>query len=112
MHLHSALALLALSLASAQSYAQPAATLGRVEAILKEPFSQIRGIRELSDGRVLITDWIEERVVLIDAAFARATNLGRTGAGPDEFRLPSALFPMSGDSTLLVDMGNQRLIVV
>ncbi|MDP9143360.1 MAG: hypothetical protein M3N43_01425, partial [Actinomycetota bacterium] len=39
--------------------AQAPATLGAPDAVLAEPFSQIRGVRELISGRVLITDWIE-----------------------------------------------------
>jgi len=80
--------------------------------VLAEPFSQIRGVRELSDGRVLITDWIEERLVITDRGFRTVTGLGRTGAGPQEFRLPASLLPMAADSTLLSDVGNARFIVV
>lgn len=96
------------SLASAQGVVE----LGRPDAVLAEPFSQVRGVRELADGRVLVTDWIEERLVVIDPGFARVTPLGRTGAGPQEYRLPAALWPMAGDSTLLSDVGNGRFLVV
>lgn len=92
--------------------AQAPASLGRPDAVLPEPFSQIRGVRELSDGRVLITDWIEERLVITDPSFTRTNGLGRTGAGPQEFRLPASLLPMAADSTLLSDVGNARFIVV
>src|SRR5688572_16972321 len=32
---------------------------GKPDAVLTEPFSLIKGVRELTDGRVVLTDWIE-----------------------------------------------------
>ena len=82
------------------------------DAVLPGDFSQIRGVRELRDGRVLVTDRIEERVVVADFKSGKQTAIGRTGTGPAEFHLPTALSPMPGDSTLLVDEGNSRLAVI
>lgn len=76
------------------------------------PFSRVRGLRELTTGIVLVTDWIEERVVAVDIAKGAATIIGRVGSGPREFRLPARLLPYRGDSTLLVDVGNQRFAVI
>jgi len=75
-------------------------------------FSQIRGARQLADGRVLVTDWIEEVVGVADFSRGTFTPLGRKGTGPREYRLPTALIPLPGDSTLLVDEGNARLAVI
>ncbi len=79
---------------------------------LAADFAQIRGIRELSDGRFLVSDRIEERLVMGDPRTGRLNGISRIGSGPNEYRLPTALLPMSGDSTLLVDEGNQRLAVI
>lgn len=103
---------LALLFTAGSLAAQAPVPLGRPDATHPEPFSQIRGVRELADGRLLVTDWIEQRLILLDASLARATAVGRTGSGPGEYRLPAALLPMAGDSTLLVDMGNARLAVI
>jgi hypothetical protein len=81
-------------------------------ATLPIEFSQIRGVRELADGRVIVTDRIEERVVVADFSSGRQQLIGRTGTGPHEFHLPTTLTPMPGDSTLLVDEGNSRLGVI
>ena len=82
------------------------------ERVLPVDFTQIRGVRELSDGRVLVSDRLDKGVVVADFARGSTTAIGRTGSGPAEYRLPTGLSPMPGDSTLLVDEGNQRLAVI
>jgi hypothetical protein len=77
-----------------------------------EPFSRVRGLRELGTGVVLVTDWIEERLVAVDLAAGTQTAIGRVGGGPQEYRLPAQLLAVPGDSTLLVDVGNDRLAVI
>jgi hypothetical protein len=77
-----------------------------------ELFSQVRGLRELSTGRVLVTDWIEERLLALDFTAGSATAIGGVGGGPREFRLPAQLVALAGDSTLLYDEGNARLAVI
>jgi hypothetical protein len=90
---------------------QPA-SLGNPERVLAVDFTQVRGLRELPDGRVIISDRLDRGVVLADFRSGAITPIGRTGRGPAEYRLPTALSPMPGDSTLLVDEGNQRLAVI
>ncbi len=87
-------------------------SLGSAEAALTREFSQVRGIHELADGRVLITDRIDEQLFVADFATGRLLQISRTGPGPTEYRLPTSLLWMPGDSTLLVDEGNTRLVVV
>lgn len=96
------------------SFAQapPVHRIGDVDAVASEPFSLIKGLRELSDGRVIVTDWIEERVVVVDFESGSTRDLGRVGGGPAEFRLPERLIALPADSTLLVDYGNARLMVL
>jgi hypothetical protein len=103
----------ALLMAVATSVHAQSHTLGRADA---EPFaasfSLINGVRELADGRVIVSDWIEERVSLLDFAAGSRQEIGRVGGGPGEFRLPGRLLPFRGDSTVLVDLGNTRLAVI
>jgi hypothetical protein len=75
-------------------------------------FTQIRGARELPDGRVIVSDRLDKGVVVVDFTRGTLTPIGRTGSGPVEYRLPTTLSPMPGDSTLLSDEGNQRLAVI
>ncbi len=90
----------------------PVVVLARPGQVLATPFSQIAGARELADGRLLLTDRLEDRVVVADLATGRLTAIGRAGAGPEEFRRPGKLVPINGDSTLLADEGNERLLVI
>jgi hypothetical protein len=86
--------------------------LGAPDRTFPIDFTQIRGARELSDGRVLVSDRLDKGVVVADFARGTITSIGRTGSGPTEYRMPTTLSPMPGDSTLLSDEGNQRLAVI
>jgi hypothetical protein len=77
-----------------------------------DPFTTVAGLRELSDGRVLISDRTEKRVFLVDLSAGSRTVVGREGRGPEEYAIPGRLFALSGDTTLLVDEGLQRLAVI
>lgn len=81
-------------------------------AAFPEPFSLVRGVRELPTGVVLVTDWTEERLVALDFAAGTSSPIGGVGGGPREYRLPSQLLELPGDSTLLYDAGNMRLAVI
>jgi hypothetical protein len=90
----------------------PTLTLSAPERTLAIDFTQIRGVRELPDGRVLISDRLDKGLGVADFAKNSWTPIGRTGSGPAEYRLPTSLSPMPGDSTLLSDEGNQRQAVI
>ncbi len=92
--------------------AQSNVALGPRTGVISESFSLLRGARELADGHLIVTDWIEQRIALVDFGRDAVADRGRVGGGPSEFRLPGALFPWRGDSTLLVDVGNTRLSVL
>lgn len=104
--------LLALALAFPLVATAQSVRLDRPAASHPEVFSFVRGVRELRDGRLLVADWIEQRVVVLDFAGGSADDVVTEGGGPDEVRLPSGLVPFRGDSTLLVDQGNTRLLVL
>ncbi len=82
------------------------------DATIADEFSRLRGFRELSDGRVVVTDWIEQRVAVVDFSDGEVRQLGSVGGGPREYRLPRQLVRLPRDSTLLVDVGNSRLLVI
>jgi hypothetical protein len=86
--------------------------LSKPERVFPVDFTQIRGARELPDGRVIVSDRLDKGVVVADFASGLTTRIGRTGSGPAEYRLPTSLSPMPGDSTLLSDEGNQRMAVI
>lgn len=89
-----------------------AVRIGAPTATLSEEFSDMRGVRELRDGRLLVSDYIDQRVALVDLGTGRVTDCLTEGIGPGDVRLAGRLIPMPGDSTLLVDIGNSRLMVL
>jgi len=90
----------------------PTHTLSGPEATFGDPFSSIAGLRELSDGRVLISDRLESAVRLIDFSSGSVAEVGRAGKGPGEFQSAGELLALPADSTLLVDFGNMRMTVI
>ena len=87
-------------------------TLSGQQFEFPQQFSEIGSIRELRDGRVIVVDSRELTVKILDPRFGTATTIGRTGDGPGEYRWPSRLYPLQGDSTLLQDAAGGRLMVI
>lgn len=95
---------------SAQEGAEvPRVSLSSPDASFPEPFSNLIGLRELSDGRVVISDRLEQAVRILDFASGSFEEVGGVGQGPGEYKMPGMLFPLAADSTLLVDFGNMRM---
>lgn len=90
----------------------PERRLTKPDATFPEAFGMVGGLRELRDGRVLIADPLGQALMVVDLVAGTADTIGRVGAGPGEYRQPDGVFPLPGDSTLLVDLGNGRLTVL
>ncbi len=101
-------------LVAGSAVAQPSdiQVLSTADATFPHPFSSVVGIRELHDGRLVVSDRIEQSLSLIDFDSGTVRALGRVGEGPGEFRMPGILLPLRGDSTLLVDVGNMRMTII
>ena len=93
----------ALCIFAQPSVAQSPTALRPPTATLSEEFSQVQAIRELADGRVLIGDRREARIVLADFALDRTTPVSRHGLGPGEFSNVYPLYALGADSSLMVD---------
>ena len=94
----------ALAAAVAFQQAPRAITLRPADATLGEPLTSILSVRELSDGRVLVSDnSVDSRLVVADLRTGRVRMIGNIGAGPGEYRAAGRLFALSGDSTLFID---------
>jgi hypothetical protein len=109
-------ALVALAAFCALTAARPLAgqvrSLGAPDAVHRQDFALVNTVRELADGSVVVADPLSVVVVRLDPSLHRADTLGRRGEGPEEYLQPDAVWPLPGDSTLLVDLGNARLTVV
>lgn len=91
---------------------QPTRTLAKPLAEYAEPFSQIAAVRELKDGRLLVVDSRDKLVQLVNLTANSATKVGREGSGPGEYGLPTQLFALPGDSSVIFDPLNQRYLLV
>lgn len=76
-----------------------------------EPFTSVGAVRELSDGRTLITDPRERRLLVLDWNTGRVRDIGRTGDGPGEYRSLSQLLALPTDTTAVIDGVARRWIL-
>jgi len=83
-----------------------------MEAAYPEPFSFLNSVREMADGTVVAADPLSQVVLFLDLPAGTADTLGRVGEGPQEYKQPDQVFPLPGDSTLLVDIGKMQLTVI
>lgn len=90
--------------------AVPAITLDKNAKEFAEPFSQIIGLVELRDGRLLVSDSKENEVRLIDFAGGVASPVSRKGAGPLEYQYGGLLLG-AADSSVLYDMMQRRFLL-
>lgn len=79
---------------------------------LSHEFTRVVAVRELADGRILVLDASDRALFLAEFGSTAVQQVGRAGGGPAEYRMPSRLVPMVGDSTLLVDEGNRRWLLL
>jgi hypothetical protein len=75
-------------------------------------FSSVAGLRELSDGRVMVSDRLGQALMIVNMDAGTADTIGRMGGGPGEYSSPSRLYPWRGDSTIVLDLGNTRFTPV
>lgn len=78
-------------------------TLRPAEVSFAEEFTVVAGIRELPDGRVLVTDERENRITLLDPAGGAVRAVSRKGSGPGEYQQVARLFAFGADSTVMQD---------
>lgn len=89
----------------------PAGAVARLEleGSYPEPFSFLNSVRELSDGTLMAADPLSQVLLHLDLLAGTADTLGRVGEGPQEYQQPDQVYPLPGDSTLLVDIGKMQL---
>ena len=74
-------------------------------------FSRVLSVVELEDGRVLVTDQIENSIYVVDLQSGEVRTEGSSGEGPGEYGLVGHLYPLGGDSTLLDSEPPQMLLL-
>lgn len=87
-------------------------TLTTPDKVLEESFSQLRGVRELRSGKVILVDRLDRGILGADFGTGQVSKIGKDGRGPLEYTLISGVIPLGGDSTLAYDEGNGRFVLV
>jgi hypothetical protein len=90
----------------------PVTSLTKPDVEFPEGFTNVGQIRELRDGRLIFHERCERVVKLLDFSSGEATQVGRTGSGPGEYRLPASLLALSGDSSAIYDISARRFLVL
>ena len=111
-HVLRAVAVATLAFAPASGPVLAQVRLDQPTATLTDDFGSIQTVRELPDGRVLVADPLGKALYVVDIDAGTRTQVGTEGQGPQEYRQPDAVWPLPGDSTLLVDLGNGRLVAM
>ena len=95
----------------ASSQSLPRITVGPANATLTDDFVALFSLRELADGRVLLTDGRAQEIYVADFSSGRATPVTRKGKGPLEFSFAGALHASAADSTIMNDLSNRRWLL-
>jgi hypothetical protein len=109
---------LALSVALAPSVAAqssiPLRQLSPAAATTTEPLGLLLGTRRLSDGRLLVNDGANRRLLIFDPSLARATVVADTGGstGLKYGATASPIVAALGDTTLFLDRASRAFIVL
>jgi hypothetical protein len=86
--------------------------LSTANAELGEGFERIASVRELSDGRVLMTNHIDFHLSLADFQTGLTRRIGTVGDGPSEYRRAGWLFALGGDTTIMTDLQTRHWFVL
>jgi hypothetical protein len=87
-------------------------SLRPADAKLDEEFTGITSVRELSDGRVLVTDPRDKGIAVVDFSRSTIEKIGRQGTGPGEYQMAGPLVALTGDSTLMIETRTRRILVL
>jgi hypothetical protein len=100
-------------LCTSQAFAQaPRFTkLKPPDALLREEFTAVGSIRELPDGRILVSDPLDHRVVVANPVNGKVLPVGRIGGGPGEYPFAWGLTAIAGDSSVMMDWLRHRWTV-
>lgn len=106
--------LLSLLAAAPLSAQQPRAArpLPAPNAELEEPWSGPLQLVELKNGDILVHDSREKRLVVTSFATQEQRDAAREGSGPSEFRSVMAMWRGLGDSVQVLDLMQQRILVL
>ena len=108
------LMILAIVLLPSLGIAQPPrrVALPAHNARLDVAFTVVTSVRELSDGRLLVTDPQDLQLVVADFRSGDTKQISRRGQGPGEYRMAAPLYRLGGDSSMMADPLGRRILLL
>lgn len=104
-------AILVVNGAAAQARPVPTIVLDKGAVEFGESFSQLGGLVELRDGRVIVVDTKERELRLVDFARESMSKISRLGGGPLEYQVPGGgLLTGAADTAVYFDGMQQRFL--
>lgn len=91
---------------------EPELDIGGMDAGEASALFQVGGVHKLADGRVVVAHGGGHDVRIYGADGQHLRSIGREGDGPGEFRRPSRVHVMPGDSLLVYDSQARRLTLL
>lgn len=88
----------------------PTVALGQPDSRSSEGFTSIFAVHELEDGRVLVTDNLDNAIRVVDLRAGTVRELGRRGQGPLEYQSAHTILRGSGDTVLVTDNVQRRFV--
>jgi hypothetical protein len=79
---------------------------------LRGNVATISGVRELRDGRLVLSDAKKAAVYLVDPASGSMTPIGSAGGDQLQYAQPGGFYGAPSDSTLLLDRGLAKVLVL
>ena len=92
--------------------AEPELDIGGADVDEAEALFQVGAVHRLDDGRIVVAHGGGHDVRIYNAAGEHLRSIGRAGDGPGEFRRPSRVHVMPGDSLLVYDSQARRLTLL
>lgn len=77
-----------------------------------EAFTSVRSLTALPDGRLVLSDAQEKKVMLVDFAKGTTAQLARSGAGPREYQSPGGTYRAAGGGALIYDQQQHRFLPI
>jgi hypothetical protein len=90
----------------------PTFTLPPADVVHPHEFTSVTSVRELSDGRVIVTDGREQRLLVLDFATGESREIGRKGSGPNEYTMVGFVRAIAGDSSAFPDLLGRRWLLL
>lgn len=100
------------SLAAAQINEPSPRTLRPLTIRVDTPLTEVTAVRELPDGRLLISSAKKSSVVLLDPVKGSVSPVGAAGGGADRYAMPGGLYAGPDGMTLLIDRAQARVFSI